>query len=122
MSELDYDKICDEILKINEKIRFAGIYDSPRVHGKMRDGVQSYLSEIETETSLNQALSRYQSRLRLKSKIGKPVFSMTKYDKLYRITIPIPLKEEAILCISTEPDASITEILSAVEGLIGTNL
>ena len=37
----EYETICDEILKIDKKIRFAGVFKSPNVHGKMQEGIES---------------------------------------------------------------------------------
>jgi len=117
---IDYEKICDEILRIDKKIRFAGIFDSPSAYGKMQEGLKSYLTEFETESSLNQSLSRYKARLRFEQKIGKPVFSMTKYEKVYRITIPF--MDESIICFSTELDVNIIQIIENVEKIRDNNV
>lgn len=109
---LSKDELFDKILAIDKKIRFVGIYDSPRVYGKMQQGVPSHLSEFETETSLNQALFRWKARLALQSKIGKPIFSMTKYEKVYRVTMHF--EKEAILCFSTETDVDIMNIVNKI--------
>jgi len=113
----EYETICDEILKIDKKIRFAGVFKSPNVHGKMQEGIESYLSEYESETSIEQALHRWKSRLKLQTKIGVPVFSITKYEKVYRVTMPMPMQEDAMLCFSTETDANIIEIIDKVMGI-----
>jgi len=116
-TDLKYETICDEILKIDKKIRFAVIFKSPNVHGKMREGIESYLSEYESETSIEQALHRWKARLRFQTKIGVPVFSITKYEKVYRVTMPIPMQEDAILSFSTETDANIIEIIDKIMGI-----
>lgn len=60
----NYLEFCDKVLKLDRKIRFAGIYDLPRVYYKMQEEVTSYLSEFEMETSLNQSLYRWKSRVK----------------------------------------------------------
>ena len=47
---IDYEKICDEVLGINKKIRYAGVYDYGELYDKKRKGLKSYLTREETET------------------------------------------------------------------------
>ena len=59
---MEYEKICDEILDCDSKIRYVGIYDFGELYDKMREGVENYLSREETETSLSQAVYRWSTR------------------------------------------------------------
>lgn len=108
----NYEAFCESVLKIDKKIRFTGIYDLPRVYYKMQEGVTSYLSEFEMETTLNQSLYRWKSRVKLEQKVGLPVFSLTKYAKIYRVTMPY--EGETIFCFSTEIDVNINDIIDKV--------
>lgn len=63
ISTKNYDEFCDKMLGLDKKIRFAGIYDAPRVYGKMQEGLTSYLSPFETDIT-NQALYRWKARLK----------------------------------------------------------
>ena len=86
---MNYEKICDEILEFNEKIRYAAVYDYGELHDKIRPGITSHLTREETETSLSQAIYRWSTRKKTADKIGTPIFALAKYEKIYRITIPI---------------------------------
>lgn len=112
ISTKNYDEFCDKILRLDKKIRFVGIYDAPRVYGKMQEGLTAYLSPFETETSLNQALYRWKARLKFQQKIGAPVFALTKYEKVYRVTMIF--EGEKILCFSTESDVNIMGLIDNV--------
>lgn len=68
---------------------------------------------MDSDLSLNQALSRWQSRKRLKNQIGLPEFSLTKYEKVCRFTIPF--QENSIICVSTESNADILNIILKVQ-------
>ena len=105
---MDKQQLCNEILKIDDKIRFAAIYDEGEFHHKMREGVDSYLSLEETENSLAQAVFRWASRKKVGPKIGEPVYSMAKYGKAYRITIPAGIA--GLLIVTTELTANVEEI------------
>ena len=59
---MNYDKICDEILELNQNIRYAAVYDYGELHDKIKPGVKSHLSREETETSLSQAIYRWSTR------------------------------------------------------------
>ena len=106
---MTYDKICDEILEFNEKIRYAAVYDYGELHDKIRPGVISHLTREETETSLSQAIYRWSTRKKTADKIGTPIFALAKYEKIYRITIPIG--GAGLILITTELDVNVNEIV-----------
>ena len=106
---MEYEKICDEILECDKKIRYVGIYDYGELIDKIRPGLESYLSREETEMSLSHAVYRWSTRKKTSEKIGKPVFALAKYEKIFRITFPIG--GAGLILISTELDANIIEII-----------
>ncbi|NNL52891.1 MAG: hypothetical protein HKP33_02685 [Nitrosopumilus sp.] len=109
---LEYEKICDDILECDEKIRYVGVYDYGELHDKMKEGLQSHLSREETELSLSQAVYRWSTRKKTSEKIGKPIFALAKYEKIFRITIPIG--GAGLILISTELDADVNEIVEKI--------
>ena len=112
MIRMEYGKICDEILDCDSKIRYVGIYDFGELHDKMREGAESYLSRGETETSLSQAVYRWSTRKKTSEKIGKPIFALAKYEKIYRITIPVG--GAGLILISTELDADVNGVVDKI--------
>jgi len=106
---MNYEKICDQILKSNEKIRYAAVYDYGELVDKIRPGVISHLTKEETETSLSQAIYRWSTRKKTANKIGTPVYALAKYEKIYRITIPIG--GAGLILITTELDVNVNEIV-----------
>ena len=109
---MNYEKICDEILNCDDKIRYVGIYDFGELYDKMKPGTSNYLSKEETELSLSQAVYRCATRKKTVSKIGKPIFAMAKYEKIYRITLPIG--GAGLILISTELNANVNEIVEKI--------
>ena len=106
---MSYEKICDEILELNEKIRYAAVYDYGELHDKIRPGITSHLTREETETSLSQAIYRWSTRKKTADKIGTPIFALAKYEKIYRITVPIG--GAGLILITTELDVNVNEIV-----------
>ncbi len=112
MINLEYEKICDEILECDKKIRYVGVYDFGELYDKIRSGLKNYLSREETELSLSQAIYRWSTRKKTAEKIGKPVFALAKYEKIYRITVPV--SGAGLILISTELDADVIEIVDKI--------
>ncbi len=109
---MDREQFCNEILKIDDKIRFVAIYDEGEFYHKMREGLISYLTPEETENSLAEAVYRWSSRKKTGAKMGGPTYAMTKYGKVYRITIPAG--KAGLILVSTELNVNIDEIMGKV--------
>ncbi len=109
---MDYEKICDEVLKCDNQIRYVGIYDYGELYDKMKPGISSYLTREETEVSLSHAIYRWSTRKKTVPKIGKPIFAMAKYEKIYRVTIPIG--GAGLILISTELGVDVNEIVDKI--------
>jgi hypothetical protein len=109
---MENEKICDEILECDKNIRYVGIYDYGELYDKMRTGVKNHLSREETELSLSQAVYRWSTRKKTAEKIGKAIFALAKYEKIYRITIPSI--GAGLILISTELDADIIKIVDKI--------
>jgi len=109
---LNTSEFCDEILNISNKIRFVAIYDEGNFFHKMRDGLQSYLTQEETENSMAQAVIRWSSRKKLATKLGAPVFAMAKYGKVNRVTIPVG--QAGLILVSMETDVDINKIVDKI--------
>ena len=111
---MDYIKFCDEVLRLNPKVRFAGVYNivNGGVNYKMQKGIKKIFTDEQTKDSLIHAYMRWKSRLRSSDLIGKPIYTMTKYPKVNRITLPCGGK--ALIMISTEPELEPSEIIDDV--------
>jgi len=109
---MEYEKICDEILECDKKIRYVGVYDYGELYDKMRPGLKSHLSREETELSLSQAIYRWSTRKKTVKKIGNPIFALAKYEKIYRVTVPIG--GAGLILISAELDSDVIEIVDKI--------
>jgi len=95
-------EICDSFLKINSKIRYVGIYYKGVYSSKAREGLKSLLPEAEVKNSVIGAVKRWETRLTLAKSLGNAIYSMTRYEKVNRITLPIG--EDGLILVSTETD------------------
>jgi hypothetical protein len=115
---MDFDTLCKSILEIDPQIRFAGICDHTGEikHGGHADGIQNLLSADETKRSNLQALARWGLRNTLSPKIGYGKYSMTEYERIKRITIP--LKQDHLLLVTTEIQADHVKIIQSILKII----
>lgn len=101
MTRIDYEKFCNEVFKLDKNIRYIGIFDSSFSVTKMRDGLTNLLTEEETQISLKDTLSRWNTRKELQKKLGKALYAMAEYEKVKRITLP--LNDKGLILVSMEP-------------------
>lgn len=101
--DLDFEKFCTEVLELDKNIRYVGVYYKSRLYVKMREGVSNLLTPQETEKSLQDTYSRWETRQSLSPKLGKPLYAMAEYEKIKRITISFA--KRGIVLISMEPKA-----------------
>ncbi|MDQ3839338.1 MAG: hypothetical protein M3297_08725 [Thermoproteota archaeon] len=115
---MDYEKLCKDILDLDQNIRFAGVSDETGEirYGGQRRGVSNLLSTEETKRSNLQALARWSLRNSLAPKIGKGRYAMAEYEKIKRITFP--LEDFHLLLITTEIPANHENIINKVRSMI----
>lgn len=111
---LDYQKLCSDIMNLEQKIRMATICDSS---GKIifydrREGITNLLSPEESRKSLEMAVKSWKTRNELANKLGKGKYVLAEYEKIKRITMP--LGDNHLLYITTEADADHSKILDGV--------
>jgi hypothetical protein len=104
-------------LSTDPKIRLVTICDS---NGKImysdhREGVRNLLSPQESKKSLELAVNSWKTRTTLVPKIGKGKYVLAVYEKIKRITMP--LGDEHLLYITTEPEADHSRIIERVRTL-----
>lgn len=115
---MDFDNLCKRILDMDKNIRFAGVCDESGEikYGNQREGVENILSNEETKKSNLQALARWGLRNSLAPKIGKGKYAMAEYEKIKRITIPLP--DEHLLLVTTEVQADHGKIINNIISLL----
>src|SRR5919106_2185793 len=88
----DYlESFCTEILANNQSIRFAGIANQlgSLIATQYREGLIPLMTREETSQYSIQAVLRAATREDFESKIGRLEYSIGKYEKLIRATVPI---------------------------------
>ena len=114
---MDYKHIYEEIMNSDPNIRLVTICDlnGKIMYSEHRQGVKNLLTPEESKKSLELAVNSWKTRSQLAPKIGKGKYVLAEYEKLKRITMP--LGDEHLLYITTEPEADHTRIIESVRRL-----
>jgi hypothetical protein len=109
--------MCEKIMNIDETIRFVGVYtdDGVMACSRMRDNTPSMITQDQIQMSIYYAKVRHETREHLSRNIGKEEFSITKYEKVIRFTIPF---ENNLLLLSADTDIDYAKIVTEILKII----
>jgi hypothetical protein len=105
--------LCDRILESDRCIRFVGIPNKmgKQVISRYRNGLMPLLTPKEVEMFAIECVLRMNTRKEFESKLGKPIYSFTLYQKVKRATITLEHKEYPILMASFDIEADHENII-----------
>ena len=111
----DYKSFLEVLMVSNKNIRFSAIcsLDGELLFQKRREDVKELFSLEETKKQLNQTIESWKTRAEIKDKIGNPLYSVTSYEKIKRITISID--SEHLLFISMDNKNDEVEMLKKID-------
>lgn len=86
-----HENLLTKIMDSDVNIRHSIVTD---IEGKIistnhREGVTNYLSQEETEASLQRAAAAWKARKELSPKIGNGMYAVAAFEKITRITFPL---------------------------------
>jgi hypothetical protein len=113
MEAEDLQGLCNRILESDRYIRFVGISNKMgnQIISRYRSGLTPLLTPQEIEMYALQSVLRMNTRKDYESKLGKPIYSFTLYQKLKRVTIALENKEYPILLASFDIEADHENII-----------
>jgi len=109
--------ICKQIVALDESIRFAGVANNmgSLVMTTYRQGLIPLMTEEETSQYALRAVIRATTREDFETKLGILYYSLGKYERLIRATIPIPAhdntKSRFYLLVSFDKGSDATSII-----------
>jgi hypothetical protein len=112
-AEQRLDSLCSRIIESDRAIRFVGISNKMgnQIISRYRAGLTPLLTPKEIEMYAIQSVLRMNSRKDYESKLGKPIYSFTLYQKLKRVTVTLENKEYPILLASFDIEADHDNII-----------
>jgi len=115
--KIDYKKLYEDIINIDPKIRLVTVCDSNGrvMYSEHNQGVKNLLTSDESKQSLELAVNSWKIRSQLASKIGKGRYVLAEYEKIKRITMPVPGDtDNHLLYITTEVEADHSKIIHMI--------
>ncbi len=113
---MNLNKICNDVLKSNTKIRFTGVLNSrgDLVASKNRTDSR-LLSDNEVNMAVHYTYDRWTNLKNLEFKLGKELESITNYEKVTTISMAL---EKDLFLFSLEPGSNYRKIISDVRKII----
>ena len=98
-----YQNICDQIHKLDPKIRFAGIINERGrlIEGGMKSGLTTFSSAKDDEMLFMELVLRVKMRQEFDTQLGKVKFAMALRDKVLEMSFPI---DKHVLFVVSESD------------------
>ena len=113
---MNYSVLCNKILKLDSKIRFAGVFDSKgeTIAEKTRD-VSSLLSADEEKMLVHYTFDRWRHLQNLEHRLGKVRTSVTRHEKVTLISLYL---DSDLLLLSVDPDYNYPEIIKKIRTML----
>lgn len=117
---IDYEGLSKQIIDLDPQVRFAGVANSKGelVAGGQRNNVEKLLDDDDVKMSIHYGFQKREFYTNLAYKLGHEMFSITEFEKVTMITIPINSQE--LFLISTEPRADYPEIIEHIRSLLNS--
>ena len=105
---MDAEKVCDEIKKLDSKIRFAGIINNKGrlIAGGMKDGIKPFEDPKKDEMLYMELALRIRMRREFDKELGPVKFSMSYRDI---VIMSFPLGED-VLFVTAEKEIDFYKI------------
>ncbi len=113
---MDHKQLIDTIMDNDRNIRFATVCNmtGELQISRQKSGIEKFLSNEDTQKSLEYATKSWiHARRPYFKKIGKSLYTLTTYEKLKRVTIPL---EDGFLLLATMDKTS--EQNRIIEGIL----
>jgi hypothetical protein len=106
-TEEDLRRLCNQIQESDSSVRFVGIPNKMgrQIVSSHRHDLVLLLTPQEIEMFAIESVLRMNTRKDFESKLGKPIYSFTLYEKVKRATITLESKEYPIVMVSFDIQA-----------------
>ena len=106
-TEEDLRRLCNQIQESDSSVRFVGLPNKMgrQIVSSHRHDLALLLTPQEIEMFAIESVLRMNTRKDFESKLGKPIYSFTLYEKVKRATITLESKEYPIVMVSFDIQA-----------------
>ena len=99
--------LCKQILEADNSIRFVGVANKfgIKVASEYRKDLVPLFTESQSQLSVIESVIRMNTRIGekdIESKLGRPIYSSTLYEKMKRVTFLLDNEDYPILMVSLD--------------------
>ena len=118
---VNYDELSKQVLDLDPQVRFAGVANSKgeMIAGGHKENVEKILVGDEVNMSIHYALQKRDLYTNLAYKLGRERSSITEYDVVTMISVPINSNE--LFMISMEPRADYLKIIDYIHSVLNSH-
>ena len=104
---ITFRSLCKQLLQADRSIRFAGVANKfgTKIASEYRKDLVPLLTENQLELSTIESAFRMNTRIwdkDVESKLGRPIYSCTLYEKIKRVTFLLDNEDYPILIVSLD--------------------
>ncbi len=112
----DERKLVSMILQGNKNARYAAVTDSEGkiISDEHRSNEENILTLEETKDMLLRAVENWKIRENISPKVGKGQYAIVTYEKIKRITVPLPDDHLLFVSIDSDKDDHIKDIMKSI--------
>ena len=109
----DLEELCDEILKLDGAIRFAGIANNmgKLIAARFREGLHPLMTRDELMSYALKAALRMKTREDYESSLGRTVYTFALYEKVKRASISLNDSRCSLLMVAFDVKAEHESII-----------
>jgi len=100
-----YEKLLDMIMDFNDTVRFAAVTDEKGeiLWNSQRTGLKNIVPVSETKQTILRALHAWKENASVKKNIGSGLYSISSYEKIKRISIPLDNGKLLFCSVNNDP-------------------
>lgn len=100
-----HETLLNMLMDFNKSIRFAVVSDKKGeiLWHTQREDVKNIVPYEETKKTLLRAKHAWEDNLKIKDGVGSGIYSITSYEKIKRISIPLDDENMLFISVNNEP-------------------
>jgi len=112
----DERKLVNMILQVNKNARYAAVSDSEGkiISDEHRANEENILTLDETKDMLLRAIQNWKIRENISPKVGNGQYAIVTYEKIKRITVPLPDNHLLFVSVDSDKDDHIKDIMKSI--------
>ena len=100
-----YEKLLNMLMDFNKSVRFAAVSNSKGdiLWHSQREGIKNIVPFEDTKQTILRAINAWNENGRIQSHVGSGLYSISSYEKIKRISIPLGDGNTLFMTLNNDP-------------------